>query len=210
MKMETSSLPRILARTLRKIDAIEERRSVRSFKPEKLDKDTIAALLQAAVLAPTARHLEPWAFVVVQDRALLKRISNRAKAAWPPQTSAPQEKHAAAHVPATSHFAGLLDSEDFNIFYDAGTLIVICARPVGPFAVADCWLAAENLMLQATEMGLGTCCIGSAVEALNAPDIKAELGIPKNVDVVVPVIAGVPDFVPAPTGRQEPVILSWK
>ena len=71
-------------------------------------------------------------------------------------------------------------------------MIVICAKPMGAFAVADCWLAAENLMLAACAMGLGTCCIGSAVPALNTVDAKAELGIPLDVTAVAPIIVGVP------------------
>ena len=62
---------------------------------------------------------------------------------------------------------------DFNIFYNASTLIVICAKLRGPFVVADCWLAAENLMLAACSMGLGTSIIGSAVPGLDTAETKA-------------------------------------
>ena len=80
----------------------------------------------------------------------------------------------------------------FNVFYDAGTLIVICARPLGPFVVADCWLAAENLMLEARGRGLGSCVIGSAVAALNEPATKRDLGIPADSTAVAPLIVGTP------------------
>ena len=66
----------------------------------------------------------------------------------------------------------------FCVFYDASTLIVICAKPMGPFVSADCWLAAENLMLAASALGLGTCCIGSAIPALNSPEAKPRAGDP--------------------------------
>jgi nitroreductase len=49
---------------------------------KKLDEPTIRALLDAAVQAPTAMHTEPWAFVVIQDDATLKRFSDRAKGSW--------------------------------------------------------------------------------------------------------------------------------
>lgn len=49
--------------------------------------------------------------------------------------------------------------------------------------VADCWLAAENLMLSACALGLGTCCIGSAIPALNSPEAKSELGISADVEL---------------------------
>ena len=63
---------------------------------------------------------------------------------------------------------------------DAGTLVVICRKPDGRYAEADCWLAAENFMLAACAKQLGTCCIGFAVPVLNVPDIKREVGIPQD------------------------------
>jgi nitroreductase len=69
----------VQARPLSALDAIFTRRSVRSSTAQALDETTIRALLDAAVQAPTAMHVEPWAFAVVQDPATLKRISDRAK-----------------------------------------------------------------------------------------------------------------------------------
>jgi nitroreductase len=186
--------------------AISTRRAVRSYKPDKLDERTIRALLAAAVQAPTAVHIEPWAFVVVQDVARLERYSERAKALANEDAARFRSGTPGAH--AEGHVA-LLDDPAYNIFYDASTLIAVCARPLGPFAPADCWLAAENLMLTACAMGLGSCCIGFAVRVLNLPEVKEELAIPADVTVVAPLIVGVPRAVPPPVPRKEPVILSW-
>ena len=185
------------------ITAIQGRRSVRSYAPEKLDEKTIRHLLEAAVLAPTAIHEEPWAFVVLQDRNILKRISDRAEASFSEEARRLYHERGRRHPDRFSN-------EDFSIFYDAGTLIVICGKTPGKFVGADCWLAAENLMLAAHSMGLGTCVIGSAVQPLNAPDIKAELGIAEEMTVHVPVIVGVPLEIPPPTSRKPPEILFWK
>ena len=86
----------------------------------------------------------------------------------------------------------------------------LLARPMGPFVAADCWLAAENLMLAAGALGLGTCCIGSAIPVLNSPDIKSELGIPADVEAVAPIIVGVPSGPTRETPRKDPEILFWK
>ena len=196
-----------LERPLSALDVIYTRRSVRSYERKKLDASTIRALLDAAVQAPTALHAEPWAFVVVQTEAVLKRCSERAKAAWAHYADEHRELHLAGA--ARSEFADRLADPGFSLFYDAGTLIVICAKPMGPFVVGDCWLAAENLMLAASAMGLGTCCIGSAVPALNAAETKAELGIPADVTAVAPIIVGVPRGEAAPASRRDPEILSW-
>jgi nitroreductase len=167
-------------------EAIFKRRAVRAYTPEVVSESDVRALLAAAVRAPTALHAEPWAFVVIQNRARLLRYSAMATAVEP------------ALPPG------------FNIFYDAETLIVICARPIGPLVTADCWLAAENLMLAACERGLGTCPIGLAVPVLNRADVKAELAIPADVTVVAPILVGVPrDDAPA-TVRKAPEVLSWR
>ena len=118
--------------------------------------------------APTGMHTEPWAFVIVQDRAALRRISDRAKGSWAKEAAHYRDLHTAVDAAVTTAFVERFASPDFCVFYDASTLIVISAKPLGPFVVADCWLAAENLMLAACALGLGTCCIGSAVPALNS------------------------------------------
>jgi nitroreductase len=178
------------------LDAIYARRAVRAYAPDPVDEETVRALLAAAVRAPTAVHLEPWAFVVVQDRARLARYSERAK------------QIVLAMTPE-AHIRDLVSAPGFNVFYDAGTLLVICARPLGPWGAADCWLAAENLMLAACALGLGTCPIGFAVAMLNTPEIKAELAIPADVVAVAPIIVGVPRGPTPAVTRKDPVILSW-
>ena len=77
------------------------------------------------------------------------------------------------------------------------------------YAEADCWLAAENLMLAACAQDLGTCCIGFAIPVLNTPDVKHELGIAAELAAVVPVIVGFPRGTPEPVSRKSPQILRW-
>jgi len=191
------------------LDVIFTRRSVRSFGPESLDKATIHGLLDAAVQAPTAMHLEPWVFVVVDDRATLRRYSDRAKREWVTDVTAHRELHLGASRDSERAFAQQIVSPDFDIFYNAPTLIVICGKPMGPFVTGDCWLAAENLMLAATALGLGSCCVGSAIPALTAPDVRRELAIPDGYAVVAPIVVGVPAGPPPLAVRKDPEILSW-
>ena len=197
-------------RPLSALDVIFSRRSVRAYTNAALDKATVRALLDAAVQAPTALHAEPWAFIVIQDRNVLKRCSDAAKALWSAELSHERDLHAIGEAAVGSHFAQEMANPEFSIFYDASTLIIICAKPMGPFVAADCWLAAENLMLAACAMGLGTCCIGSAVGALNTADIKKELGVSPNVIAVAPIIVGAPRDTAAPVLRKSPEVLCWK
>jgi len=191
------------------LDAIYRRRAVRSYKPQRLDEPTIRKLLDAAVHAPTAIHEEAWAFVVVQDKALLKRISDRAKKMAGDELAKHRDLLKAPQGSSEGHLTSMLASAEFNIFYDAGTLIVICARPMGQFVSADCWLAAENLMLAACAMGLGSCPIGFSIPVLNAADTKRELGIPSDVAAVAPLIVGVPSAPTPEVPRKPPEILRW-
>jgi nitroreductase len=191
-------------------ESIRSRRAIRSYAPTPVDRATVMKLLDAAVLAPTAVHEEPWVFLVIQDRALLRRLSDRAKAM---ATEAATGHEQALDAPARARqrrLQDLLADPEFNVFYDAGTLVVICARPVGHFVVADCWLAAENLMLLACAMGLGTCPIGFALPVLNTPEVKAELGLPADVEVVAPIIVGYPSGSPPHGHRKPPQISAWR
>ena len=183
------------------MDAIYQRRSVRIYKRQPLNGEDIKVLLDAAVQAPTAVHEEPWAFAVIEDKDLLKRLSDDAKKTM-------NEVEHSLHVPGRHMSSHFRPPED--IFYGAAALIVIYGKPMGQFIVADCWLAAENLMLAACGMGLGTCVIGLSVSALNTPEWKAEFGIPDDMTAIAPIIVGVPDGVMPPVSRKEPEIIFRK
>lgn len=185
------------------MDAIYRRRAVRSYTPERLDEATIHTLIYAAVQAPTAMHGEPWAFVVIQDKALLDRLSEDAKQRVRGEASDSDSSEA-------KHALDYVNRPGFNVFYDASTLIVIYGKPTGPFVAADCWLAAQNLMLAAYASGLGTCVIGFAVSTLNAPEWKKELGVPEEYTAHAPIIAGKPAGYTPPTLRKPPEVLTWK
>jgi len=177
------------------LEAIYERRAIRAYTSQQVDKPTIMKLLDAAVQAPTAIHLEPWAFVVIQSRPLLDRICERSKEL--------------ADKPAGA-IHRVLANPSFHICHDAGTMIVICAKPLGAFVTADCWLAAENLMLAATSLGLATCPIGFALPALAELAFKDEVGIPRDVTAVVPIVVGYAATKPPASTRRAPEILAWK
>ena len=181
-------------------EAIRSRRAVRAYTSRVVDEATIGTLLHAAVQAPTAMHEEPWIFSVVQSIPQLARWSDRAKAILLDLATAD---------PKTHHYRPMLSEPTFNIFYDASTLVVIGSRERGTYTDADCWLAAENLMLAARELGLGSCPIGFAVPVLNTPEAKKTMQFPDSGVVVAPILLGYPSA-PAPeVPRAEPKILSW-
>ena len=183
------------------LDAIYARRAMRAYTGRRVEPEVVRRLLDIAIRAPSAVNAQPWAFVVVQDVALLKRISDRAKRA----TLA----HAEPGTRVWEHRA-MLEDPAFNVFYDATTLIVICASPAGGQSNEDCCLAGQTLMLAAHGLGLATCPIGFAREALNEAEFRRELAIPADHAAVFPLIVGYAREVPPATERREPRILAWK
>jgi nitroreductase len=200
--MNSSPEIKLPSRPLSALDVINTRCSVRRYASDKLDRATVQALLDAAVRAPTAIHAEPWAFIVIQDTQVLRQISDVAKAIFV------EEGH--HDLDRGGHALDIFQQPEFNIFYDSSTLIVICGKHTGPFVAADCWLAAENLMLAACALGLGTCVIGSAVGGLNTPELKARLGIPEEMTAIAPIIVGVPAGATATSPRKPAQVLAWK
>lgn len=198
MKAATKKLPDMPV-----LDAIYKRRAVRSYTKEPVSPETIRTLLAAAVQAPTAMHEEPWVFTIIQDREILNALSDDAKKA---------SLKAAAKLPQghAGHAHDMLKDPAFNVFYDAGTLVVIWAKPMGSFTGADCWLAGENMMLAACGMGLGSCVIGFSLAALETPEWKKRLGLHEKMTPVAPIILGFPGTLPPPTSRKPPEILFWQ
>ena len=182
-------------------EVILGRRSVRNYQAKRVGKISISSLLEAAVRAPTAMHQEPWAFVIINDKKTLKSLSDLAK----PLIIAKAKLNP---TELNQNMKDLFDNPDFNIFYDAGTLIIICGKTDSPFYSADCWLAAENMMLAACAMGLGSCVVENALPALNLNDVKAQLKISDKYTAVAPIIIGYPNQENTATTRNAPVILT--
>lgn len=185
------------------LDAIYNRRAIRDYLPQKVDQEVIRSLLDAAIQAPTAMDEEPWAFAVIQNKNLLDRLSDSAKALVITEalkSDSAQSKRMLDHV----------NNPSFHVFYNASTLIVIYCKFQAAFTAADCWLAAENLMLAACAKGLGSCVIGFAVSALNTPEWKSEFDIPTEMAAIAPIIIGLPAHKVPIVARKQPVIMTWK
>ncbi|SDY55731.1 Nitroreductase [Collimonas sp. OK242] len=178
-------------------DAIQNRRAIREYTAQDVDDGTVRQLIDAAIHAPSAVNEQPWTFAIVRDQAKLDELSVQAKAYMLKTMS---------DDPRAQHFRAHLESPDFQIFYHAPALIVISSVDKGPWAAEDCALAAQNLMLAAHGIGLGSCWIGFAQHYLNTEAGKAMLNLPPEWLTVAPIIVGYPGNKAPATPRKEPVI----
>lgn len=177
-------------------EAIRGRRAVREFMTQPMDDSTLRELVDAAIQAPSAINQQPWLFTIIRNKELLARISTEAKSYMLQRSSTALASH---------HFLNILNDETFDIFYGAPTLIVISA-PKGPWAVEDCSLAAENLMLAAHAAGMGTCWIGFAQGWLGTRNGNSAIKLPDGYAPVAPIIVGHPKSAPPAVLRKTPRI----
>ena len=142
---------------------IEHRKSVRHYKPDEIDKDTLERVMNAARLAPSGSNRQPWKFILVSDPATRDKmvpLCCRQKFI----AEAPLAVVACA-LPTEGAVGGVL-----------------------PTGVVDTSIAVTQLMLAATHEGLGTCWVG----AFEAEPLKKLLAIPQDVAVVAVVPIGYP------------------
>jgi len=182
------------------LKAIYERRSTRDFTDAEVRRDVVLDLIRAAIQAPSALNEQPWAFAVIHGRERLAKYSKRAK-----EHLLRTEDPSYGLDPRIDEF----DNDAINLFHNADTLIVICATPGRFFPNEDCFLAAQNLMLAAHGVGLGSCPVGSVRSWLMLPEIKAELGIPEHYVPTVAIVVGYPAHPPLAVAKKAPEITSW-
>ena len=176
------------------IEGLYQRRSVRAFGRESVTQGALAALIDAAIQAPSAMNEQPWSFTVVTDKAVLSSISKKAKACA--LEAFGEESH-------FDHLRQMLSDPKFDIFYGAPALVVISAPKQSAWAIEDCAMAAENLMLAAHAMRLGTCWIGFAQKWLNTDEGHAAIGLDESHVAVAPIIVGHPQSKPAAVPRRK-------
>jgi len=179
--------------------AIRERRAVRDYTAEPVSAGLIYQLISSATWAPSAMNEQPCQFTVITDQDLLNEISRQAKAWLLKNLSS---------MPRSAFFRDLLSQEKFHLFYHAPALIIISAPAGNQWTVEDCALAAQNMMLTATSLGLGSCWIGFAQGWLNTPEAQNLLNLSGQNLCVAPIAIGHPKAVLPPVSRKVPAI-TW-
>ena len=180
---------------------IGERRSIREYTGREVPEEVIRRIIGAGVQAPTGLAIQPWKFVVVRDKALMREVSEYCKAAL-------LEKSRGITDETVQRFLSLLSQEGFNIFYNAPVLIAVLGAASDDMSAIDCTLCAENMMLAAWALGIGSCWVGAATLVEQNPGLRAALKVPDDHQVVAPLIFGYPAPLPPKPARREPRI-AW-
>ena len=180
------------------MEAIFNRRSVRTYANVAPPREELLRLVEAAVHAPNAVNRQKWFFTIVRDRNLLDRLSREAK----------EFMTSLRPLPLPEQLYEKLADPEFHVFYRAPVLIVVSADADAPWIAEDCALAAENLMLAAHGLGLGSCWIGLAQPWLASAQGKTAIGLSDTHIPLAPIIVGRPGAPSPPAERRTPEI-SW-
>ena len=171
------------------IEAIHSRRAIRSFHSRPVERRLVEEIIWDAAQAPPPFSGQvPWVFNVLEGVESIAGYGQRAKA------------HAArdhAGEPGWSWTERL----DFDVFWGAPAVVIISGQ------TEDCCRAGQNLMLSAHARGLGTCWVGSPMTWLREAEVKAELGLPADLEPVAALCLGYPRSIPPARPRERPPIL---
>ncbi len=170
---------------------VRNRRSVRKFLERPVEREKILACIEAARLAPSASNVQPWRFLIIDDPALKMRFAKKA-------------------------FSGIYSATRFAS--QAPVLILVLARldlwanRLGrqvqgiSYYLIDSGIAGEHLVLQAEELGLGTCWIGW----FSLKRARRFFSIPRKYKIVALLAMGYHDLKPqAEKPRKKLEEIAW-
>ncbi len=128
------------------INAILNRRSVRVYSDEQIKQEDLDQILQAGLYSPSGCNMQPWHFTVVQNKDLMNEINDETKKIL---LNCDSEK-----------FQAYAKNENYNIFFNATTTIIISGEKEELVPQTDCAAATENMLIAAESLGIGTCWVG--------------------------------------------------
>ena len=153
--------------------AIRKRYSVRGYLDKQVEDDKLNKVLEAARLAPSARNIQEWKFVVVKDKDTRQKMIDACKG---------------------QEFVG-----QAPVIIVACAIITDYTMTCGQLAYpVDLSIAVDHMTLQAVELGLGTCWIGAFFE----DKVKKLLKIPDEARIVAVLPLGYPSTTPKEKQRK--------
>ncbi len=169
------------------LETILHRRSIRRFEAKQIEETALQQILQAGLYAPSAGGRQGVLFAVCQDKEVNERLGKIKRANSHPRM-ATETSFVSREQPSIAD-----DPRLTNAFYDAPTVITLFAPKNFLFSVDDCAVAAENMMLAADALGIGSCYIGQGWTAFAAPygqEILRQWKIPTDHYAVMQLLLG--------------------
>ena len=189
------------------MNTILHRRSIRRFDSRQIEESALQEILQAGLYAPSAGGRQGVIFAVCQDREINERLGRIKRANSHPRM-ATATSYVSREQPSIAD-----DPKLTNAFYDAPTVITFFAPKQFLFSVDDCAVAAENMMLAADALGIGSCYIGQGWPAFADPygqEVLKNWRIPTDHYAVMQLVLGYPregDRHPTPKPRKKDRVL---
>lgn len=145
------------------LETILHRRSIRRYKPDQIPEAALNAILQAGLYAPSAGGRQGVLFDVSQDAETNDRLGRIKKANSRVRPST-ETAYISREQPSIAD-----DPSIQSAFYGAPTVVTLFGPKQFLYAINDCSVAAENMMLAADSLGIGSCYIGSAWDSFDDP-----------------------------------------
>jgi len=198
------------------IEAIESRRSVRSYKATPVPKDMIEAIIDAGNWAPTGHNLQRWRFVVVEDSEFRQKLIRATRPTWRRvcgQWLETANDYFREYItdfypkclgwPRQSYEDTMRQARDLEdgMYWAAPVVIFV----IGGEAVG-CAMVCQNMMLAAQALGLGSCIVGFGAGVTGDEEIVEGLGLKENERIYGPVVVGYPAIVPEPPPKRPPTV----
>lgn len=223
--LKNSWLPHGTFDTARLVQLMASRRSCRNFTEQTVDRPVLEDLVKIGTTAPSGTNCQNWTFTVLPERAAViefaqqfasffKRLNRIAESTLKRKAlkllGKPElERYYQDYYRSVQEgLAAWEQSQRDLLFHGAPALIVVASKPGGSCPKEDALLATQNILLAAHSMGLGSCLIGFAVEAMQYdPAIKKFLKIPDEESVYAVIALGYPDEkYQGLTGRKKAVL----
>lgn len=167
------------------IEAILSRRSIRQYQDKAVERAKLETIVKCGINAPSANNRQPWIVRVVSDDAFIESMTEIYKKENPNAASQPNFK---------------------NMFRNAPAVIFIASPKSQPKSMFDCGLLAQNMMLAAQSLGLGSICLGAPTRFMTSSEAAKpyldKLEIPQDYELLYTIGVGYPDEQPAARDRD--------
>ncbi len=183
------------------VEIFKTRRCVREYSEKQVPDEEIEFLIDCATYAPSGFNMQPWSFLVVKNKDVMRKISEHGKKSMIPMLEPMKDVS-----PKAKDFLVFLKTKGSDMFYNAPVLIIILGNKNAPTVDYDCAMAAQNMMLAAQSKGIGSCWIGGVQPALMDESLLKELGAPEGYKAIAPLIFGYPKGKTVMPARAEPEV----